>query len=96
MDHGEPVKSAPVYQKQEDMDMLFLLLIFIMILFGSSGRSEETYEDSYEESDSNTALGIGAIILGASMLDSAYKREAEAEVERQRLLEEDPMAEFRI
>ena len=76
--------------------MLFLLLIFCLFLFGSSGDSEGEYEESYEDSGGNTALGIAAILIGSSMIDSAYKREVEAEAERQRLLEEDPMAEFRI
>ncbi len=83
-------------QKQEDTDMLFLFFIICLFLFRSSGGSGESYEESYEDSGANTALGIGAVLIGSSMIESAYRREIEAEAERQRLLGDDPMAEFRI
>ena len=59
---------------------------------GSSGGYSE-YED-YTLGD--FASDVAEAVVVGSILDAAYKRDVEAAAERQRLLEKDPMAEFRI
>ena len=85
--------------------MGFIIYMVIGIIFGLSLFADELFSSgSYDRSSDcvedytvdNLTSDIATVCLTAAVLDSAYKKDVELEVDRQRLLERDPMAEFRV
>ncbi|MBO6300495.1 MAG: hypothetical protein J6N53_16820 [Lachnospiraceae bacterium] len=62
----------------------------------SSSGSSSGYSECDDYTLGDLAGDVAEAIIVGSIVDSAYKRDVEAAAERQRLLEKDPMAEFRI
>ena len=79
--------------------VLFVGAIILGILGGDGAPSYSSsdYSDGGGDSDNGSILDDMAVgVVAGMMIESAYREDVKREAERQKLLEKDPMAEFRV
>lgn len=77
---------------------IFVVVFIVICILGADGSVSYYSEDSSNDDQDNGSV-IDAMAFGAiagMALESAYQADVEREAERQRLLEKDPMAKYRV